>query len=129
MVHHGHLTRWIEETGLMKHNYFILVGFLLSFVFAKAQAPIKNYKIDSLQFKMYTRLFVGEQLQVDSITVKKIFCDWCNDTQMDILHQEAMRQSMIERHNPRYKKPGEHRLALYVRFSKEDFKNLNNSHE
>ena len=129
MERHGHLTRWIEVTGLMKHNYFIVVGFLLSFAFAKAQSPTKNYKIDSLQFKMYTRLFVGEQLQVDSITVKKIFCDWCNDTQIDILHQEAMRQSMIERHNPRYKKSGEHRLALYVRFSKEDFKNLNNSHE
>jgi hypothetical protein len=48
---------------------------------------------------------------------------------MQVLRDEAMRQSMIERHNPRYKKPGEHRLALYVRFSKEDFKNLNDTDE
>lgn len=102
---------------------------LLFFAFAKAQSAAKDYKKDSLQFKMYTRLFVSEQLQVDSVTVKKIFCDWCSESQMDVLQQEAMRQSMIERYNPRYRKPGEHRLALYVRFSKEDFKKLNNQDE
>jgi hypothetical protein len=112
----------------MRRKLFIIVG-VFFFAFAKAQTPTKNYKIDSLQFKMYTRLFVGPQLQVDSITVKKIFCDWCTETQMQVLRDEAMRQSMIERHNPRYKKPGEHRLALYVRFSKEDFKNLNDTDE
>lgn len=113
----------------MKHKCIILVGVLLSFAFAKAQIPAKNYQIDSIQFKMYTRLFVGKTLEVDSISVKKIFCDWCSDSQMSVLRQEAIRQSKIERYNPRYKKPGEHRLALYVRFSKEDFKNLNSSHE
>lgn len=113
----------------MKLNFYILVGVLMFFAFAKAQSPTKDYKKDSIQFKMYTRLFVSEQLQIDSITVKKIFCDWCTESQMDVLQQEAMRQSMIERYNPRYRKPGEHRLALYVRFSKEDFKNLNNNDE
>ena len=75
---------------------------------------------------MYTRLYIGEKLEVDSLTVKKIFCDFCSEGQMDVLQQEAMRQSMIERYNPKYRKPGEHRLALIVRFSREDFKNLNN---
>lgn len=102
---------------------------LLFSAFAKAQSPTKDYRKDSIQFKMYTRLFVSEQLTIDSVTVKKIFCDWCSDSQMDVLQQEAMRQSMIERYNPKYKKPGEHRLALYVRFSKDDFKNLNSSNE
>ncbi|TVZ22708.1 hypothetical protein JM84_1618 [Dokdonia sp. Hel_I_63] len=129
MERHGRLTRWIEVTGLMKHRYFIIVGLLLSFAFAKAQSSTKNYKIDSLQFKMYTRLFVNEQLQVDSVTVKKIFCDYCSESQMAVLREEAMRQSLVERYNPKYKKPGEHRLALYVRFSKRDFKNLNDNHE
>ena len=76
---------------------------------------------------MYTRLYVNENLQVDSLTVKKIFCDYCTDAQMDVLHQEAIRQSLIERYNPKYRRKGEHRLALVVRFSKEDFKNLNNN--
>lgn len=129
MVPPGRLIKWIEVTGLMKHKRIILVGMLLFFAFARAQSTITNYRKDSLQFKMYTRLFVSEQLKVDSVMVKKIFCDWCSDSQMDVLQQEAMRQSMIERYNPKYRKPGEHRLALYVRFSKEDFKNLNDNNE
>lgn len=108
----------------MKIKYLHIVLFLLVSAFAKAQLPVKDYRQDSLQFKMYTRLYVNEQLKIDSVTVKKIFCDWCSEPQMDILHQEAMRQSMIERYNPKYRKSGEHRLALYVRFSKEDFKKL-----
>lgn len=109
----------------MKHKNWIigLVVVCLS-LSAKAQG-YKDYRKDSLQFKMYTRLYVSEQLQIDSLTVKKIFCDFCSEKQMDVLHQEAIRQSMIERHNPKYRKPGEHRLALVVRFSKADFKKLN----
>jgi len=97
--------------------------------FVQGQTSSRDYRKDSLQFKMYTRLYVGEHLNVDSITVKKIFCDWCSEFQINILKGEAMRQSLVERHNPIYKKPGEHRLALYVRFSKEDFKNLNTTDE
>lgn len=109
----------------MKHKNWIigLVVVCLS-LSVKAQG-YKDYRKDSLQFKMYTRLYVSEQLQIDSLTVKKIFCDFCSEKQMDVLHQEAIRQSMIERHNPKYRKPGEHRLALVVRFSKADFKKLN----
>ncbi|TVZ51098.1 hypothetical protein [Dokdonia sp. Hel_I_53] len=111
----------------MKRKAILLLVFLCFCAFAKAQISTQDYRIDSLQFKMYTRIYVGPQLQVDSITVRKIFCDWCSESQIDILHQEAMRQSMIERYNPKYRKPGQHRLALYVRFSKEDFKNLNST--
>lgn len=108
----------------MKTKYLHSILFLLVSAFVKAQLPVKDYRQDSLQFKMYTRLYINEQLKIDSVTVKKVFCDWCSEPQMDILHQEAMRQSMIERYNPKYRKSGEHRLALYVRFSKEDFKKL-----
>lgn len=128
MALRGRSIRWIEETGSMKTKGVYILIFLMCSAFAKAQSPVstKDYRKDSLQFKMYTRMYLDAQLSIDSITVKKIFCDWCTEPQMDVLHQEAMRQSMIERHNPKYRKPGEHRLALYVRFSKEDFKNLNN---
>lgn len=129
MAHPGLLIRWIEVTGSMKHKRIILVGILMLSAFVKAQTITKDYRKDSIQFKMYTRLFVNEQLKIDSVIVKKIFCDWCSDSQMDVLQQEAMRQSMIERYNPKYRKAGEHRLALYVRFSKEDFKNLNDNNE
>ncbi len=92
-------------------------------------AQSKDYRKDSLQFKMYTRMYVNEQLRVDSITVKKIFCDFCSDEQMEVLESEALRQSRLERHNPKYRKPGEHRLALIVRFRKEDFRKLNIKNE
>jgi hypothetical protein len=78
---------------------------------------------------MYTRMFINEQLQVDSIRVKKIFCDYCTTAQKEVLYNEALRQSHLERYNPKYKKAGEHRLALLVRFSKEDFKRLNKNNE
>ena len=74
-------------------------------------------------------MYVNEQLRVDSITVKKIFCDFCSDAQMEVLENEALRQSKLERYNPKYKKQGEHRLALVVRFSKEDFRKLNTKNE
>ena len=117
----------------MKASIFLIVGLFVGSAFlptgVQAQVATRDYRKDSLQFKMYTRLYMDQQLRVDSITVKKIFCDWCSETQKDVLRQEAMRQSMAERFNPRYKKPGEHRLALYVRFSKEDFKSLEDNDE
>lgn len=114
----------------MKARKIFLIVMLLCYAFAKAQSSSsKDYRNDSLQFKMYTRLYIGDQLQLDSVSVRKVFCNWCTEQQIYVLEEEAMRQSLVERHNPRYKKPGEHRLALYVRFSKEDFKNLNNRDE
>ena len=110
----------------MKTKYVILG--LSVFIFFQSQsieAQARDYRKDSLQFKMYTRLFINEQLQLDSISVKKIFCDFCTETQMEVLRNEAIRQSRLERRNPKYRRVGEHRLALFVRFSKEDFKRLN----
>lgn len=113
----------------MKIKLVLFSILLMCYAFAKAQTASKDYRKDSLQFKMYTRLYIDQQLNVDSVSLRKVFCDWCSESQMEILRQEAIRQSLIEQHNPRYKKPGEHRLALYVRFSKEDFKNLNTTDE
>lgn len=109
----------------MKPNAWYISLLIVFLTFGIKAQTYTDFRKDSLQFKMYTRLYIDEQLQIDSLTVKKIFCDFCSDRQMDVLHQEAIRQSMIERHNPKYRKPGEHRLALVVRFSKADFKKLN----
>jgi hypothetical protein len=109
-------------------NISVLIICLLA-IGQLSRAQSKDYRKDSLQFKMYTRLYVNDQLGVDSIAVKKIFCDYCSKTQMEVLENEAIRQSKLERYNPKYKKPGEHRLALIVRFSKEDFRKLNTRNE
>jgi len=122
----GRLIKWTEQIGYMKTKNVVLgLCIFLFFQSQSIEAQARDYRKDSLQFKMYTRLFINEQLQLDSINIKKIFCDYCTETQMEVLHNEAMRQSRLERHNPKYKKAGEHRLALLVRFSKEDFKRLN----
>lgn len=114
----------------MKTRYVVLViSVFLFFQGQSIQAQSQDYRKDSLQFKMYTRLFVNEQLGVDSITVKKIFCDYCSELQTQVLNNEAIRQTQIERYNPKYKKPGEHRLALIVRFSKADFRKLIDDNE
>ncbi len=104
----------------------VAVFILAPFWLLKAQS---SYRADSLQFKMYTRLFVSDQVQLDSVVVKKVFCDYCSERQIEVLKKEAYRQSVLESENPKYKKPGQHRLALYVRLSKEDFRALNNRDE
>lgn len=109
-------------------NVILSLGIIVVFQ-AYGWGQSKDYRKDSLQFKMYTRLYVNEQLTVDSITVKKIFCDYCSEIQTEVLTNEAIRQSRLERYNPKYKKSGEHRLALIVRFSKEDFRKLNDTNE
>lgn len=110
----------------MNNTYAILVLFLvLFFQSACVQAQSRDYRKDSLQFKMYTRLYVNESIQVDSIVVKKIFCDYCTKAQSDFLNYEAIRASRLEARRPKYRNEGEHRLALIVRFSKEDFKRIN----
>ena len=112
----------------MKANRFLIILLLLFGVHSLCAQQI-DYKKDSLQFKMYTRLYVSESLETDSIIVKKVFCDYCSDRQLKVLEKEAYRQSLLERNNPKYRQPGEHRLALYVRLSQRDFKAINENHE
>lgn len=122
----GRLIKWTEQIGFMKNKHAVVViGLFLFFQSQYIMAQARDYRQDSLQFKMYTRLYVNEQLSIDSIIVRKIFCDFCTETQREVLYGEAIRQSRMERFNPKYNKKGEHRLALYVRFSKKDFKKLN----
>jgi len=85
----------------------------------------RSYRTDSIQFKAYTRLYINEKLGIDSIRVKKIFCEFCTEKQLRALRQVALHMSKEERYNPKYRKAGEHRLALYIRLSKEKFKALN----
>ena len=121
MARRGRLIKWTEQIGLMKLKYILIVLFLCSYAFAKAQ---EGWRKDSLQFKMYTRLYVNAQLQIDSINLKKVFCDYCSEKQLEALGNEALRQTKYEIHTPKYRKPGQHRLALYVGMSKADFKRI-----
>ncbi|GAB5399470.1 MAG: hypothetical protein Aureis2KO_10550 [Aureisphaera sp.] len=110
-------------------NIYVLLGIIfLAGTFA-VTAQHRDYRKDSLQFKMYTRLYVNSSIELDSVVVKKIFCDFCSERQLEALREEAFRRSVYESENPKYKKAGEHRLALYIRLSKLDFKALNQEDE
>ena len=111
------------------NNWKVIITIAFLTLGSVATAQSSGYRADSLQFKMYTRLFVNDQIELDSVVVKKVFCDYCSDKQLEILKREAYRQSIMESENPKYKKPGQHRLALYVRLSKEDFRALNDQNE
>jgi len=84
----------------------------------------RSFRADSLQFKVYTRLYINERLAIDSIVVKKVFCDYCSEKQLQFLKNEAYRMTRLERRNPEYQSSGEHRIALFMRYEKEGFKKI-----
>ncbi|WGK64782.1 hypothetical protein [Croceiramulus getboli] len=109
----------------MKHNAVrvaLLFGILLGIGSVEAQ---QSFRKDSVQFKMYTSLWKSSPEQVDSIVVRRIFCKYCTEAQRDFLKEEAVYKTFISRNDKPYRKEGEHKMALYIRISKEDFKNLN----
>ena len=84
----------------------------------------QGYQEDSLQIKIYTTLVITEELE-DSIFVRKVFCEFCNEDQYYLIGEEAKRRTFLLKDSPEYyRKPGKHKMALYIRMSKEDFKNL-----
>ncbi|MDC8004179.1 hypothetical protein POV27_08965 [Aureisphaera galaxeae] len=107
----------------------VLLGILVFAGMSSLLAQQRDYRKDSLQFKMYTRIYVNKSIELDSVVVKKIFCDYCSEKQLEVLREEAFRRSVYESRNPKYRKPGEHRLALYIRLSKVDFKALNDEED
>ena len=111
----------------MSKEWIVIVTFVLIVLGSANMLAQEGYRADSLQFKMYTRLYVGAESGLDSIVVKRVFCDFCSQVQLEMLKREAYRQSLFESRNRKYQSPGEHRLALYVRLSKKDFKALNNN--
>ena len=111
----------------MNRAWIVIVTLVLILLSPENMDAQEGYRADSLQFKMYTRLYVGTESGLDSIVVKRVFCDFCSRVQLEMLKREAYRQSLFESRNPKYQSPGEHRLALYVRLSKKDFKALNDN--
>ena len=84
----------------------------------------QSYQEDSLQIKIYSTLIIEEDLTVD-VLVRKVFCEFCNEDQAFLLSEEAKRRTFLLKDSAEYmRKPGEHKMALYIRMSKEDFKNL-----
>lgn len=84
----------------------------------------RGYQKDSLQFKVYTKMLINKEMFVDTIKVRKVFCDYCNDKQKTLLGLQAVEISSDMRNMPRFRKPGEHLIAVYIRLARTDFENL-----
>lgn len=84
----------------------------------------RGYQKDSIQIKVYTNLIVNKQLQVDTITVRKVFCDYCSTAQTEALEEQSKVMTYDMRMIPRYRKEGMHRIALYIRLPRDKFEEL-----
>ena len=86
-----------------------------------------SWRKDSLQFKVYTRIYFSKQEQIDSVKVQKIQCDYCSQKQVLALSEEALFRTRMDLNDPNLKRKGVHVQAHYIRISKKDFQSINNN--
>ncbi|MEP0264708.1 hypothetical protein [Dokdonia sp.] len=109
----------------MKAKYIVILSFFLCFhTMVSAQT---SWRKDSLQFKVYTRVYYNAQKQVDSIVAQKNKCHYCSQKQMLALRKEALRRTQADIDNSLYKKNGVRQIAHYIRISKKDFEKINDT--
>ena len=68
---------------------------------------------------------MNQQIEVDSITLKKVFCDYCNEAQTRMITLDALRQTKMMANYPEYQKHGIHKIVLFVRCRKDEFRKVN----
>ncbi len=99
----------------------VVIAFLLCSTYCLGQ---KGYAKDSLQVKLYANI-TYENKQAKKIEVRKIFCDYCNESQLGFIKQEGWRRAYEERNLPENRLvKGIRKLTIIIRIAKEDFKNL-----
>ncbi|GAA3789233.1 hypothetical protein GCM10022271_22180 [Corallibacter vietnamensis] len=88
-------------------------------------ANSQGYAKDSLQIKVYTEILYKNNIATE-ITLKKVFCDYCSNTQNEAIAKEAIRRSNLEKYEAYNRlQNGIKRIATYIRVSKKDFAALN----
>lgn len=82
----------------------------------------QSYRKDSLQIKVYTEI-TYKSAKATNIKLKKVFCDYCTESQTNSIAEEALLRADAEKYYPENKlKNGKKRLAIYIRIAKSDFK-------
>lgn len=109
-------------------TYVFSLLFTVSFGLKNSQAQTYNtgYSKDSLQIKVYTEIdYVNREAK--DIRLLKVFCDYCTDNQISKLGYGALRRAYDERYDPKnILENGTKKLAVIIRISKEDFKEIKN---
>ena len=94
-------------------------------IFSLSKLKAQDYKKDSLQFKIITQIKY-QSSKVEDISLKKVLCDYCTDTQKEKIGLQALRLTKLEQDDPKNRKDnGIKILSIYIRLSKKDFAALN----
>lgn len=105
------------------NRILLCIGFLLIGAVAVAQG---GYRKDSLQVKVYS-VINYEGSHPKKINVTKIFCDYCNDAQLEVIKKRAWNMTYDMRYAPENRiDEGKRKLALFIRIAKKDFSKLDN---
>ena len=100
---------------------FVILFFIGSLHSGNAQV---GYQKDSLQIKVYS-IITYENSHPKQINIDTVFCDYCNEAQVNILKRQAWELSYAGRYAPENRiEQGKRKLALFIRVSKDDFKKL-----
>ena len=103
-----------------KFKYGLICVVITGFCFNTAAAQ-KGYAADSLQIKAYTSI-TYRNTKVKEIKLLKVFCDYCNDKQLESVGNQAIIITEGEKYKAENRlENGTKKLALFIRVSKKDF--------
>lgn len=99
-------------------------GILFVLIFVNIHLQLYSqigFKKDSVQIKVYTNISYTNG-KATAIEVTKIFCDYCNESQLNKVKLKAWQTTHAMRKNPEYVIwNGEKRVIHFIRFKKEEF--------
>lgn len=108
--------------NIFKKNIIALI--ILFITFGLSESKAQSYTEDSLQIKAYTEIKFTENI-AEHIILKKVFCDYCTEFQIEKIGEEAVRRADIEKYDLKNRlENGYKKLAIYIRISKYDFASL-----
>ncbi len=105
----------------VKIPYYVVTLILCCFSFNYSIGQKRSFDKDSLRIKVYTEIeYVNSQSR--EITVKKVFCDYCSENQIEALKVKAKELAFYDRYNPKKRMVnGIRKFAIIIRVSKKDF--------
>ena len=125
MVHRGRIIRWIGLTGQVRVRSLAYCTLLFALWVSSGHGQEISLN-DSLQIKAYALIYINSEKQVDSITVSKVFCDYCNQRQLRLVKEHARERTINSYKLFPYDKQGVYRNVLFLRYNKAEFRKLRN---
>lgn len=110
------------KMNILNKNIILLM--IIFSTYGLSESSAQSYTKDSLQIKAYTEIQFKDN-NAENIILKKVFCDYCTDFQIEKIGEEALRRADIEKYAPLNRmENGYKKLAIYIRISKDDFASI-----